>query len=694
MPKYLLSRQILSSLTFFYLLILSPVFARQQLHGHVPNEANSSSYIGPMDTNQALNLAIGLPLQNQDELQQFLNDIYNPQSPLYHHFLSSAEFARRFGALDSDYQTVIDFAKAHNLTVTNTYPNHLLVDVQGSVSDIQKTFHVNLKRYQRPDGSEFHAPDQEPSVDLDVTLTHIGGLENHEIPKPSLSHFKKNEPNFLPRPNSGTGTQDGSVYPYFGSDFRNAYFPSCASIASYQGAGQTVALVEFDRFYASDISGYVSAASFVTNVTNQVIPISIDGFATTGAPVTADGNLEVSLDIEMVLCMAQSAQVYVYEMDPTAVTADDLYNTIASPPHGDPLCYQISSSWTGGLGDAGIQAAITEFAAQGQSYFQAAGDDGAYVGSNTVPDPIDITSEMTVVGGTELSTNGTHGTLGAYSGETTWNNPPNAGGGGICNSSTLVPIPTYQVPFVNSSNKASAVDRNIPDVSWTAYEIEVYAEGIGQDGWIEGTSAAAPLWAGFTTLINDAAAAASKSPVGFMNPTLYFLAQNFYNNDFNDITTGNNNASGSGLYPAATGYDLATGLGSPKCNLVADMINPPPINTPTITATPTITNTPTITPTPTNTPTPPTTNTSYAYPQPAHNGQVYIVYNSPIAQQVRINIYSLSGQQVDSVMDSPQASNQNRILISLQGFVPSVYYYIINGLSSGVLAKGKFLVVP
>jgi hypothetical protein len=132
--------------------------------------------------------------------------------------------------------------------------------------------------------------------------------------------------------------------------------------------------------------------------------------------------------------------------------------------------------------------------------------------------------------------------------------------------------------------------------------------------------------------------------------------------------------------------------------LVADVITP--LSTNTITPTPTVTRTPTITPTPTatftvtNTPTPPTTNTSYAYPQPAHGGQVYLVYNSPIAQQVRINIYSLSGQEVDSVMDTPQASNANRLLISLQGFVPSVYFYVINGLSTGVLAKGKFLVVP
>ena len=694
------SRQILVIGAIFYLFTLSTASARQQLHGHVPKEANASSYIGAIEPTASLNLAIGLPLQNQNELQQFLNDVYNPQSPLFHHFLTSDQFAQQYGPTDSDYQAVIDFAKAHNLTVTNTYTNHLLIDVQGSVSDIQKTFHVNLNRYRRQDGSEFHAPDQEPSVDLDVLLTHISGLENFHVPKPAFSATKmdaftaKSQNSSLAHPNAGSGVGGR----YLGSDFRNAYFPTCVS--SLEGAGQTVALVEFDGYTASDITTYKNDTGYPTSplLTN----IFLDSFNGTAG----SNNGEVALDIEMVFAMAPLAQIYVVE----GTLGNSILSNIATSPAGH-LANQISCSWSFSDGSPGpdITTAnlIQEFASQGQSYFQSSGDNGSYVGINTVPGPIDLTSEMTVVGGSQLTT----GIGSTYTSEATWNDSFGESGGGICNSSTPVPIPTYQIPFDSTNttfgNGASNLNRNIPDVSMVATNIESIAttviHGVTTTGVIfktAGTSCSTPLWAGFTALINEEAYSAVKGPMGFMNPFLYNLASNAttYANDFNDIQTGNNNSSGSGLYPAVKGYDLATGLGSPKCNMLTDLIAP--LNTNTVTPTPTNTRTPTITPTPTMTPTitmtptPPTTTSSYAFPQPAHGGQVYICYNSPIAQQVRINIYSVSGQQVDSVMDNPVDSNQNRVLISLQGFVPSVYFYVINGLTSGVLAKGKFLVVP
>jgi len=699
MSKHLLSRQIFALLTVLSLLTV-PASARQQLHGHVPQEANASSYLGAMDTAATLNLAIGLPLQNEGDLQQFLKEVYDQHSPLYHHFLTPEQFAQQYGPVDSDYQAVVDFAKTHNLTVTNTYSNHLVVDVQGSVSDIQKTFHVNLNRYRRQDGSEFHAPDQEPSLDLDVEVAHVSGLENYHVPKPSFSMVKMDESTASPqnlfsaKPNSGTGT--GGLY--LGGDFRNAYFPSCSSISSLEGAGQTVALVEFDGYTSSDITAYKNDTGY--SESQLLTNILLD--SVNGAPGSDNG--EVALDIEMIFAMAPQAQIEVVE----GQLGNDILSQIATLPRGH-LANQISCSWTfsdGPGADHTTAGLIQEFATQGQSYFQSSGDSGSYVGSNTVPGPIDLTSEMTVVGGTQLTT----GPGATYTSETTWNDSFGEGGGGICNSSTPVPIPTYQdtATFITGSNDASAANRNIPDVSMVAANIESIAttviHGVTTTGVIfstYGTSCAAPLWAGFTTLINEQAQSEVKGPMGLLNPYLYNLASNAttYGNDFNDIKdSSNNNASGSGLYPAVNGYDLATGLGSPKCALLTDIVAP--LSTNTITPTPTITNTPNITPTPTatptitNTPTPPSTNSSYAYPQPAHGGQVYLVYNSPIAQQVRINIYSLSGQEVDSVMDTPQASNANRVLISLQGFVPSVYFYVINGLSSGTIAKGKFLVIP
>jgi subtilase family serine protease len=81
-----------------------------------------------------------------------------------------------------------------------------------------------------------------------------------------------------------------------------------------------------------------------------------------------------------------------------------------------------------------------------------------------------------------------------------------------------------------------------------------------------GTSAAAPLWAGFTALVNQQAAAQGKPTAGFLNPSIYEIAKgSLYASCFHDITVGNNiPTNGSNLYYAAVGYDLCTGWGTPK----------------------------------------------------------------------------------------------------------------------------------
>src|SRR5579859_5303188 len=114
---------------------------------------------------QRLHLAIGLPLRNQAALATLLQQLYDPASPNYHHYLTPEQFTEMFGPSEQDYQAVIAFAKANGLTVTGTYSNRMLVDVDGAVSDIQKAFHVTMRLYRHPtEKRNFYAPDVEPSV--------------------------------------------------------------------------------------------------------------------------------------------------------------------------------------------------------------------------------------------------------------------------------------------------------------------------------------------------------------------------------------------------------------------------------------------------------------------------------------------------------------------------------------------------
>ncbi|MDG7028357.1 MAG: hypothetical protein JRN16_08110, partial [Nitrososphaerota archaeon] len=127
--------------------------------------------------------------------------------------------------------------------------------------------------------------------------------------------------------------------------------------------------------------------------------------------------------------------------------------------------------------------------------------------------------------------------------------------------------------------------RTTPDISYNAAVdggVLVYWSACLQcisptfSGWfvVGGTSAGSPQWAAIFAIANQVRASKGEGPLGFVNPTLYGLAESSScSSDFHDITTGNNILIGTtaGFY-AATGYDLASGWGTPNvANLVAGL---------------------------------------------------------------------------------------------------------------------------
>ena len=165
-----------------------------------------------------------------------------------------------------------------------------------------------------------------------------------------------------------------------------------------------------------------------------------------------------------------------------------------------------------------------------------------------------------------------------------WNDGNGSGSGG--GLSTQWPMPSYQsqaassVGVINSASIQNGIScgstycREVPDVSADADAQTGYVFNTNMNnggGWsvIGGTSAAAPLWAAFTALVNAQPACRGKT-VGFANPDLYSLAGSSYRTDFSDIVdaspitgyTTNDALNGTGLYPLTPNYDMATGIGS------------------------------------------------------------------------------------------------------------------------------------
>ncbi len=582
----------LSAAMFLSLFVQLPAHGQgQPLPTRHVREAVSSGQaarVGRLPATQSLKLSIALPLRNESQLNQVLQQLYDPRSPSYHQFLSVKEFTERFGPTQDDYDAVISFAQSNGLTVKGTAANRRIVDVTGPVAHIEAAFHVNMGVYQHPtENRTFYAPDREPTADLPVALWHISGLNNFSIPRPASL---RRAPEAV---RAGSGSAPDLSGAYIGSDMRAAYYGS----GTLTGIGHTVGVLAFGTWLGG-LTGTVTYNLDMTSVKNDVayyfsqvgqtstVPIygvSTDGssLSCTNSPSVNCGDVEQASDIEEAISMAPGlSQVLMY----VAQSSDaDIFNRMAS----DNIAKILNCSWYWYPDDpTEDDPYFEEFAAQGQSLFVASGDFGSF--PNTT-DPYYYPAEdayVTTVGGTVLTTNGAGG---PWESETAWS----GSGGGI--SPDNIPIPTWQQTpgVITGANGGSTIYRNIPDVAieaaydnYVCYSGNEGGDGLGQhcdNNW-GGTSFAAPRWAGYMALVNQQSVTSRGSPVGFINTAIYTIGLgSSYGADFHDITSSNN-----GAYSAVEGYDLVTGWGSPVTGtrLISDLINLSPRSSLTVTISP------------------------------------------------------------------------------------------------------------
>jgi len=400
----------------------------------------------------------------------------------------------------------------------------------------------------------------------------------------------------------GGGGGSGNTGPFEGFDFRTAY----AAGLTNEGNGQSVGLFELYGFSPKDIQDYEDEIGIFPYV--SVTPVLIDGFDgddsginNLNEPGYLDYSVEVTSDIEMAISMAPGlTNVWVYEgpiplyeapfvanyvqYATTTAQINDVLNRMAT----DDMANQLSCSYQMDINLSTVQI-FQQYAAQGQSFFQASGDSGAFAG--VIDEPSDD-PYITVVGGTTLTTSSSDG---SWMSETVWLTPPSndglgditpeeASGGGV---SLTYAIPSWQQGISMTANQGSTTMRNLPDVAMVADNVNIYwgddfFDGIlAGDNTVLGTSLATPLWAGFMALVNQQTAANGQPPVGFANPALYAIGKSAnYASCFHDITSGNNfTASSPSKYSATAGYDLCTGWGTMiGSNLMQALLAPPSEN--------------------------------------------------------------------------------------------------------------------
>jgi subtilase family serine protease len=580
---------------------------------------NGSELIGGLAPTTRLHLTVALKSRDPAGLASYATAVSTPGSSLYRRFLSVAEFARRFGASPGSVRAVLRSLVRHGLRPGPLAANRLAIALPGSAAAIQRAFRISFIRLGLPDHRTAVEANAAPSFDPGVasSVQAVIGLSSLSHPRPLYRravHAAPIRPSVRPhvatggpQPCSAARSAAPGQSALTEDQIASAYGLSGLYGGGDLGAGVTVAVYELEPYPPSDVAAY--QACYGTHAT--VSDVHVDGGAGSGP-----GSGEAALDIENVIGIAPSARVLVYEGPNTGAGSApyDTYNAIVS----QNVAQVASTSWGDcepaiGAATAGAENTLfQEAAVQGQTIISAGGDEGSEDcnGDNGIPDTSlqveDPASQpfVTGVGGTTL------GGLGPRPTESVWNNggslasaltQPGAGGGGV---SSFWAMPAAQrdapaalhVSQAGSSGApcghATGLCREVPDVSADADPSTgylIYWNGSGSaagqpSGWqgIGGTSAAAPTWAAMVALA-DASPGCAGSPIGFANPALYRAAASAFAADFNDVTSGQNDFTGShGRYSAGPGYDMASGLGTPNgaaltatlCSSTLRILNP------------------------------------------------------------------------------------------------------------------------
>lgn len=528
--------------------------------------------------NRMLLLLNSSPAQ-QAHLDALLASQQDPNSPLFHHWLTPEEFGARFGAVDADLTQVTAWLAAQGFTIDEITAGRRLVAFSGSAAQVAAAFHTPLHIY-RVDSTDHLANAEDPQIPMGLAGLVTGIVSLHDFRRTS-------EMRALTPLSAEPDYSAGATHYLFPADFATIYDLNPLFAEGTNGTGSSIAIAARSNIKLADIEAFRSMAGLLANDPS----VTLDG-ADPG--LVAHDQDESTLDAEWSGAAAPAAKVNLVVAASTA-TSDgiDLAAAYIVNHSAAPLVSVSYGSCEQQMGAAELafyNSLWEQAASQGMSVFVASGDAGAAgcseptvnAGSQTAVNGLCSSPYSTCVGGTEFneganaaqywSTTNSWGYSSVlfYIPEEVWNESASNGGAELWASgggaSTVYTQPVWQAN-VNGAAAANGM-RAVPDLALAAADHDGYSVAENGSFWIaSGTSAATPSFAGIMALVVQSQHGASQ---GNANPRLYTLA-GAADDPFHTTTSGDNSVPGvSGFTATGATYNLATGLGSVDAALLVE----------------------------------------------------------------------------------------------------------------------------
>jgi hypothetical protein len=521
-------------------------------------------------------LTLGLSPAKQAELDRFLDEVHNPASSNFHHWLTPQEFGLRFGPSPEDLASLSGWLISHGFVVDEIAAGRTWINFTGSAADVERVFHTEIHEYSI-DGKLRHANSRDPAIPRAFADLVKGIVTLNNFPRTVMHDSLGPVEQTVISP----AYTAGSVHYLSPADFGTIYRVKDLYQAGIDGAGQTIAIVGRTHPPASNWTVFRSMMGLPANQPQVIVNGPDPG------DLGPNEDYEADLDVEWSGAIAKNAGILFVVSKSTGAT--DGVDLSAQYIVNNNLSPVMSTSF--GACEAAMTNAEKNFynslwqqaAAQGITSIVSSGDSGAAgcdPGSNTAGtiqavNGLGSTPYNVAIGGTQFSegsgsywntANGAgYGSAISYIPETVWNESGAvAGGSGLWatggGASSRYAKPSWQAaPGVPADGK-----RDVPDVALSAAGHDAYLIVSQQGGLyaIRGTSAASPSFAGIMALVMQK----TGQRQGNANVRLYQLGNAQYGAGgavvFHDVTSGSNSVPGVTGYAGAAGYEPATGLGS------------------------------------------------------------------------------------------------------------------------------------
>ncbi len=389
------------------------------LKGNTRPEAKAENDRGPVADDfrmEHMLLQLQRPPELEKQLEHFIDELHNPDSPNFHKWLTAQQFGEAFGLAQQDVDSITRWLESHGFTVNVVYPSGVVIDFSGTAAQVREAFHTEMRR-------------------LEIKgLAHIANLRDPQIPAAlapavrgivSLHDFRPYAMHKMRQPRSQFTFPDpfgGTAYAVVPADLATIYNLNPLFSAGTSGQGQTIVVIEdTDVFSASDWSTFRSAlglSGYTSGSFTTVYPPPASGSNNCRRPgVIAPNDAEAILDAEWASAAAPSAAIEMATCADTSTTfggliaLQNLINASGQPPAIMSISYGQCETVNGAAANAAYNSAYQQAVTEGVSVFVAAGDSGAAGCDNSVAEATHgigvnafaSTPNNVAVGGTDFS---------------------------------------------------------------------------------------------------------------------------------------------------------------------------------------------------------------------------------------------------------------------------------------------------